>query len=313
MAGGAARGAAARGAAARVAAETGAVEAGVARVGTKGPPIRAVTSGVSKMWPYEPWPTKIPEQTAITSVARTERMNPALVNKDEFEKAIALLKMQVQEVGQGVRASNPEEIKRVIWKEVLNRNPQLKDFESPTLNPALYQLIDDYVSTPREQEVEQTQELQTDKIPQTEIPSPAPLTVTPPVAQPQPEPAKFTIDTGIEGKKTQTEPEMQKQPMVDPLAQTILVSALGNVLSPKLAPLPQLSKIRQQPKTATGTKQARKPEEEEEEQEEYLFEPRKPVKKEMEKEVELDTEEDPLKQFLQKKSLGDYSSVFLLK
>lgn len=284
-------GGAARGAAARVAAEAGAAEAGAAR------------GAARATWPYElptpGIPIRTPKQTAITSVAETERMNRALVNMRDFEKAYEVMAAEVETVGQTVKVSNPEEMKRIIWNGVLIRNPELAEYESPTLNPALYRIIDDYVT-------------KTQETPQ-EIEKPVPLTTTPAVAQPQPEPVKFTVDTGIEGKKAQTEPEMQKQPVMDPLAQTIVISALGNVLSPKLAPLPQLSKNKQQPKTATETKQAKRPEEEREEDEEYLFEPKKPIKREVEKEVELDTEEDPLKQFLQKKSLGDYSSVFLLK
>lgn len=299
-------GGAARGAAARMAAETGAVEAGVARVGTKGPPIRAVTGGVAKMWPYEPWPTKIPQQTAITSVARTERMNPALVNKDEFEKAIALLKMQVQEVGQGVRAANPEEIKRVIWKEVLNRNPQLKDFESPTLNPALYQLIDDYVSKPVEEPIEEPRK--------SEIALPTPLTITPPNVEVEPKPIKLTVDTGIQGKK-ETETETESQAKLDPLAQTIIASALASSVGYKPQPLvqSQLSKVNQKFKTATKTAQTGKPNENVEEEEE--FEPEIPRRRrEEETDEEFDFDKDPLNQFLErKKSFGEYSGVYGLK
>lgn len=287
--------AAAEGAAARAATRGAAAARGAAR----GAAEAAEARGVAKIWPYELGQIKIPKQTAVNSIAKTEKMNPALVNKDEFEEAVRFLTMEVQEIGQGVKSANPEEMKMMIWNGVRVRNPELADYDSPTLNPALYQIIDDYVAKVQEQPSE------TEK--------PIPFTVAPATETPEPQPIKLTVDTGIQGSKAET--EMQPETKLDPLAQTIIASTLASSVGYKPQPLPQaqLSKVNQKFKTATKTAQTAKPNETVEEEEE--FEPETPRRRrEEEKDEEFDFDKDPLNQFLEKKkSFGEYSGVYGLK
>lgn len=228
-----------------------------------------------------------PRQTAIDVYLQTTKINPAKSDPAALSKALEELRTQVRAIGPSISAKDAEATKQMLWTTIVKKNPQISEIKNEALQNGLFQIINDYVENP------------------------TPLTVTPPSTTPEPQPVKLSVDTGVQASKTDT--EMQPETKIDPLAQAIIVSALSSSprFKPEPLPQPQLSKPQQKFKTATKTAQKEKPKDEEEEEE--GFEPKMPKKEEEDFETEVDSTEDPLKQFLQKKSLGDYSSVFLLK
>jgi len=226
-----------------------------------------------------------PRQTAIDVYLQTTKINPAKSDPAALSKALEELTTQVRAIGPSISAKDAEATKQMLWTTIVKQNPQIFEIKNEALQNGLFQIINDYVENP------------------------TPLTVTPPTETPEPELVKLKVDTGVESAKPET--EMKPETKMDPLAQTIIAAALASApqFKPEPLPQPQLDKIKKKPKTATKTAQDKEPEEEEE----GGFEPEVRRTKPEDFETEVDGTVDPLKQFLQKKSLGDYSSVFLLK